>query len=190
MDLGTDSNGGHSSSSTKPSKGGKSGKNPAKQLEKASSTEMASRVLAKLGAEGFKSPPTSIEDMLLPAEDEGKTDSQTNSDLLDTVNTETESTASEDGENHSVTSKGSSTDLGSASGGTAGQGSSSGKNHAAKGKGARKAWKGKFLDEMSEEELKIAQQERKELLERKREDRDETQAEWVRLVKPVVSDDP
>ena len=189
MDLGTDSNGGHSSSSTKPSKGGKSGKNPAKQLEKASSTEMASRVLAKLGAEGFKSPPTSIEDMLLPAEDEGKTDSQTNSDLLDTVNTETESTASEDGENHSVTSKGSSTDLGSAPGGAAGQGSSSGKIHAAKGQGARKAWKGKFLDEMSEEELKIAQQERKELLERKREDRDETQAEWVRLVKPVVSDD-
>ena len=187
MDVPVENNGGQAPES-KPDQGGKV-KNPPKQVEKASSTEMASRLLAAYGVSGrfCQSPPSSLEDMLPPEEVDGKESQKSLSNLRSTVNSDAKS-VEDDGDNRSVVSDTSSSlDPDGLSG--AGQGQSSGKHHAAKGQGKKKTWKGKALDSMTEDELKQALEERKESLERKRQDRDETQAEWVRLVKPVVNDD-
>ena len=157
----------------KGAQGGKSPKNPPKQPERASSTVMAQRLLASFGGR-IQSPPSSMDDIL--GGNEGKDSLDSMSDFNDSDSTKNDR---ENGETDSVTSA-----TTSHAGGT----QEGGQNQAA-GKGKSRFWKGKSLDSMTEEERKAAYEERKAILEGKRQDRDETQAEWVRLVKPVVNDD-
>ena len=155
----------------KGGQGGKSPKNPHKPPEKASSTVMANRLLASFGGR-VQSPPSSMDDIL----GEGKESLESMSDFNDSDSNKNDK--SENGETDSVASESTSHAGGSLKGG---------QNQAA-GKGKSRFWKGKSLDSMTEEERKAANEERKAVLEGKRQDRDETQAEWVRLVKPVVND--
>ena len=79
-------------------KGGKS-KRPAKKVEKASSTEMATRLLNSLSkGRAMASPPASMEELLFPEEEEGKDDSDSESGQ----NVNDSDSKSGDGESHSV----------------------------------------------------------------------------------------